>query len=141
MIRFLADASLHDAIVTGCRRREPAIDFLSAHEARLEAVSDPVVLAFATLQNRILVTSDLRTMPRHFGHFLEFNGACAGVFLVRQRASLAEVIEARLCWYGPLRTPTNGRIGSSRFRKRNQERALAVAVRILAGVSKFGSPS
>jgi hypothetical protein len=32
MIRFLADASLHDAIVTGCLRREPAIDFLSAHE-------------------------------------------------------------------------------------------------------------
>ena len=28
MIRFLADASLHDAIVTGCLRREPAIDFL-----------------------------------------------------------------------------------------------------------------
>lgn len=32
MIRFLADASLHNAIVTGCLRREPAIDFLSAHE-------------------------------------------------------------------------------------------------------------
>jgi hypothetical protein len=30
MIRFLADASLHHAIVTGCVRREPALDFLSA---------------------------------------------------------------------------------------------------------------
>jgi hypothetical protein len=96
MVRFLADASLHDAIVTGCLRREPAIDFLSAHEARLEGVPDPDVLAFATNQNRILVTSDLRTMPRHFGDFLEANGQCAGVFLVRQRAPLAEVIEARL---------------------------------------------
>ena len=48
MVRFLADASLHDAIVTGCLRREPAIDFLSAHEARLEGVPDPDVLAFAT---------------------------------------------------------------------------------------------
>ena len=53
MIRFLADASLHDAIVTGCLRREPAIDFLSAHEATLEGVPDPEVLAFATRQNRI----------------------------------------------------------------------------------------
>jgi hypothetical protein len=92
--RFLADASLNDAIVTGCLRREPAIDFLSAHEARLEGVSDPEVLAFATHQNRILVTSDLGTMPRHFGNFLEAKGKCAGVFLVKQRAPLADVIEA-----------------------------------------------
>ena len=46
-IRFLADASLHHAIVRGCRRREPAIDFLSAHEAKLEGVPDPEVLTFA----------------------------------------------------------------------------------------------
>ena len=66
MIRFLADASLHDAIITGCLCREPAIDFLSAHEATLEGVPDPEVLAFATHQNRILVTSDaspLRRLP------------------------------------------------------------------------------
>jgi hypothetical protein len=94
MIRFLADASLHHAIVAGCLRREPAIDFLSAHEARLAGVPDPEVLAFATHQNRILVTSDLRTMPRHFGNFLEANSQCAGVFLVKQRAPLADVIEA-----------------------------------------------
>lgn len=94
MIRFLADASLHNGIVAGCRRREPAIDFLSAHEASLEGVSDPEVPAFATRQNRIPVTSDLRTMPHNFGGFLEANGQCAGVFLVRQRAPLVDVIEA-----------------------------------------------
>ena len=94
MIRFLADASLHGGIVTGCLRREPAIDFLSAHEATLQGVPDPEVLAFATRQNRILVTSDLRTMPRHFGDFLEANGQCSGVFLVKQRAPLADVIDA-----------------------------------------------
>lgn len=96
MIPFLADASFHDAIVTGCLRREPAIDFLSAHQAQLEGVPDPEVLAFATHQNRILVTSDFRTMPGHFGDFLENNGHCAGVFLVKQRAPLAEVIEELL---------------------------------------------
>src|ERR1700691_5946407 len=93
MVRYLADASLHDAIVTGCLRGEPAIDFLSAHEARLEGVPDPKVPAFATKEDRILVTSDLRTMPRH-GDYLAANGRCAGVFLVKQRAPLADVIEA-----------------------------------------------
>lgn len=41
MIRFLADASLRDAIVSGCLRREPTIDFLSANDANLEGVPDP----------------------------------------------------------------------------------------------------
>ena len=69
------------------------MDFLSANEAKLQGVPDPEVLALATQQNRILVTSDLRTMPGHFGDFLEAQGHCAGVFLVKQRARLADVIE------------------------------------------------
>ena len=133
MVRFLADANLHDAIVTGCLRREPAIDFLSAHEATLEGVPDPEVLAFATGQNRILVTSDLRTMPRHFGDFLEANGRCAGVFIVRQRAPLADVIDA-LVRYDllrmPVRMPANGRIGAWRFLCRNH-RPLSSLLRVL----------
>ena len=94
MVRYLADASLHDAIVTGCLRREPSIDFLSAHAAGLEGVPDPEVLALAWHQNRIVVTSDLRTMPRHIGYLLEAHGHCAGVFLMKQRAALAAVIDA-----------------------------------------------
>jgi len=94
MVRFLADASLNEGIVSGCLRREPAMDFLSANEAGLEGVADPDVLAFAARDNRILVTSDLKTMPRHFGDFLEARGYCPGVFLVKQGTPLADVIES-----------------------------------------------
>jgi hypothetical protein len=47
MVRFLADASLHDGIVTGCLRREPTMDFLSANDADLQGVPDAEVLALA----------------------------------------------------------------------------------------------
>jgi hypothetical protein len=94
VIRLLADASLNYAIVTGCIRREPAMDFLSANAAGLEGMSDPDVPALSTRARRILVTSDLKTMPRHFGEFLEAQGKCSGVFLVKQRAPVADVIEA-----------------------------------------------
>jgi predicted nuclease of predicted toxin-antitoxin system len=93
MVRFLADASLHHAIVAGCLRREPTIDFLSAHAAHLEGVSDTEVLAQAARQDRILVTHDFRTMPKHFAEFLTGGGSSPGVFLVKQRTPLAEVIE------------------------------------------------
>jgi hypothetical protein len=67
MIRFLADAYFNHAIVKGCRRHEPAMDFLAANEAKLEGVPDLEVLALAANQDRILVTHDRKTMPRHFG--------------------------------------------------------------------------
>src|SRR2546427_12615707 len=96
MVRFLADASLNHGIVSGCRRREPRIDFLSANEAKLENVPDPEVLALAGRQSRILVTSDLRTMPHHLGEFFEEYGYCPGVFLVKQTVPIIEVIEELL---------------------------------------------
>lgn len=99
MVRFLADASLHHAIVSGCLRRDPAIDFLSAHLAKLDGIPDPDVLAIAAEQGRILVTHDFQTMPRHFGEFVEARGSSPGVFLVKQRTPLAHVIDAlMLVW-------------------------------------------
>src|ERR1700737_1682002 len=89
MVRFLADASLHHAIVSGCSRREPAIDFLSAHAGRLAGIADPDVLAIAAEQGRILVTQDFRTMPRHFGEFLEAGRSSPGVLDSRNTSSLS----------------------------------------------------
>lgn len=93
MIRFLADADLDEGIVSGCRRREPTMDFLSANDARLERVADPDVLTIAAEQGRILVSHDFKTMPRHFGDFLEGGGSSSGVLLVKQYTPIGAVIE------------------------------------------------
>jgi len=69
------------------------MDFQSAYEARLEGVKDPDVLALAASANRILVTSDLKTMPAYFGDFLQAHGHSPGVFLVKQSRPLADIIE------------------------------------------------
>ena len=93
MIRFLADADLDEGIVSGCRRREPAMDFLSANHAKLEGVPDPEVLRIAAEQDRILVSHDFKTMPNHFGQFLQASGSGPGVFLVKQHSPIGPVIE------------------------------------------------
>jgi len=93
MLRFLADADLHEGIVSGCRRREPTMDFLSANDAKLEGVPDPDVLRIAAEEGRILVSHDFKTMPRHFGRFLQAGGSSPGVFLVKQSASIGSVVE------------------------------------------------
>jgi len=84
MLRFLADADLDEGIVSGCQRREPTIDFLSANDAKLEGLPDQDVLRIAAEQRRILISHDFKTMPRHFGRFVEEGGSSPGIFLVKQ---------------------------------------------------------
>src|SRR5450755_3127313 len=100
MIRFMADADLNGSIVGGCRRREPAIDFLSANDANLEGVSDPGVLALAAAEDRILVSHDFQTMPRHFGDFLQARGSSPGVLVVPQSLPIGEAIEELVLIWG-----------------------------------------
>jgi len=99
-VRFLADASLNHYIVTACRRREPAIDFLSATEASLEGIPDPEVLALAAADGRVLVTHDIHTMPQHFGDFVQSGRKSPGVFLVKQSTPVAKVAEALILIWG-----------------------------------------
>jgi hypothetical protein len=99
MIRFLADASLREAIVRGCRRREPGMDFLSANDAKLEGVPDPDVLRMAAEQKRVLVTHDFKTMPRHFAEFIQAHSSSPGVILVPQYLPIGQAIaDLALIW-------------------------------------------
>ena len=93
MIHFLADADLKGAIVRGCRRREPGIDFLSAHDANLTGISDRDVLALAARQGRILVSHDFKTISEHFGEFVEAHGSSPGLILVPQHLPIGEAVE------------------------------------------------
>lgn len=81
-VRYQADADLNEDIVTGVLHREPAIDFQTAHEARLEGMSDADVLALAAREGRILVTHDRRTMPKHFGAFISSQQQSPGLFII-----------------------------------------------------------
>lgn len=105
MIRFLADADLKGAIVRGCRRREPVMDFLSANDANLAGVLDPGVLALAAEQDRILVSHDFQTMPRHFGEFLQAHGSSPGLILVPQYLPIGEAVDELVLIWGASDAP------------------------------------
>ncbi len=79
--KFHADADLNEDIVTGVLRRMPEIDFQTATEAALEGVPDENVLEVAIRENRILITHDRKTMPKHFATFIQ-SQICAGVLII-----------------------------------------------------------
>ena len=90
--RFLADADLKRAIVSGVKRRELGVDFRSAHAAGLDGMDDPDVLAIAAREDRILVSHDFGTMPRHFRDFVSRQPS-PGVFLISQDLPVAAAVE------------------------------------------------
>lgn len=98
-VRFLADADLDRAIVRGVLRREPSLDFLTAHVAGLRGLSDREVLTLAAERQRVLVSHDVGTMPAHFRTFRNAEKHNPGVFLISQRVEVGVAIdELVLIW-------------------------------------------
>jgi len=91
-VRFQADADLNQIIVKAVLRREPGIDFRTAQAARLSGLSDQEVLARAAEEDRLLVTHDRKTMPRHFAAFIR-SRTSAGVLIVPQKRPVALAVE------------------------------------------------
>jgi hypothetical protein len=82
-VLFQADADLNQNILLATVRQQPGIDFQSATKAGLIGLNDQEVLALAAREGRVLVSHDLRTMPAHFGWFVESNRS-PGVILMPQ---------------------------------------------------------
>lgn len=91
-VRFLADANFDLVILAAAKRREPALDFQTAPGVGLAGLEDPAVLAVAAQEGRVLLTHDVRTMPRHFAAFIG-EQTSAGVLLVPQSLPRRQVVE------------------------------------------------
>jgi hypothetical protein len=90
--KFLADANFDLVLLTAAKRREPALDFQTAQVAALAGMQDPDVLAVAAREGCVLLTHDVRTMPRHFAAFIA-ERTSAGVLLVPQSLPRRRVVE------------------------------------------------
>jgi len=98
-VRFLADANLDQDIVAGILRREPEVDFELPQAVIPERMTDPEVLAVAASLGRVLVTHDVRTMPRHFGDFITGSDS-PGLILIPRSMPMARAIEEiLLIWH------------------------------------------
>lgn len=98
MVRFQADADLNQIIVAALVRRAPGVDFRTAEVAQLKGLNDRDVLALAARDGRVLVTHDSRTMPHHFGEFVESERS-AGVIVIPQHLPVPVAVdELLLVW-------------------------------------------
>lgn len=99
-IRFLTDEDFSIQVVAEARRKEPGIDLLTAREVGLLHLADPLVLAYAAQHDRVLLTNDVHTMPRHFADFLASGYHSPGVLLIAQTLPIGRSVDAILLVWG-----------------------------------------
>ena len=93
MLRLLADENLIGGVIRGLLRRNPNLDIVRVQDVGLAGADDPDVLAWAAETGRVLVTNDLRTMPRYAYERVVAGEAMPGVFAVPQSVSIAQALE------------------------------------------------
>jgi hypothetical protein len=94
--RLLLDENLSPALRDALLRHDPTIDVLRVGDAGAPALStpDPAILTYLEQHQRILITDNRASIPGHVADHLAAGGQHWGIFTIRPRAGLAEIIEA-----------------------------------------------
>ena len=89
--KFLADTNFDLVMLAAAKRRAPGLDFQTAQDMGLAGLADPDVLAVAARAGRVLLTHDVRTMPRHFAAFIGEHTS-TGVIVIPQSLPRRHVV-------------------------------------------------
>ena len=93
MLALLIDKNLNQRILRGLKRAVPHVDYAIAQNVGLKGVADPLLLEWAAAQNRILVTHDLKTIPKHGYERVRTGQAMPGVIAVPDTLPIGQAIE------------------------------------------------
>ena len=65
MLRLLADENFNNTIIRGVQRRKPEADLVRVQDVGLSGADDPMVLAWAAEEERVLLTNDVTTITKY----------------------------------------------------------------------------
>src|SRR5213593_4430627 len=93
MLPLLIDENFNHRILRGLRRAVPHLDHVVAQNIELRGSLDPHMLAWAANHDRILVTHDLKTIPKHAYDRVKAGQAMPRVVAVPDSLSIRQAIE------------------------------------------------
>ena len=93
VLRYLADENFHRHIVRGLLLRSPTLDIVRVQEIGLTRATDPVVLARAAEEGRLLLTHDVSTVTRFAYDRVRARLPMPGVVEVSQDLPIGRAIE------------------------------------------------
>lgn len=89
----MSDENFDGDIVRGLFRREPNLDLMRVQDVGLRELDDPIVLAWAATNDRIVLTHDRSTMPDFAYERLLRNEPMPGLFVVNNRMPIGQAID------------------------------------------------
>ena len=92
-MKFAADENFDNRVLRGLLRHHPDLDIVRIQDTNLAGATDPVVLAWAAEEERILLTHDQKTVPRYAYERMSAQKSVAGVIVVSDWLSVGAVID------------------------------------------------
>jgi hypothetical protein len=92
-MKFAADENFDNRILRGLLRRQPQVDIVRIQDTEIASAADPVVLAWAAQEGRILLTHDEKTIPRYAYERIAAGELLTGVVVASDTLALSGVIE------------------------------------------------
>lgn len=93
MTRFVADENFNNHIVRSLLRLRPDLDIVRVQDVGLRTTDDPTILDWAAREHRILLSHDIRTIPRFAYERVKSDLPMPGVFVVSADVEVVDVVE------------------------------------------------
>jgi len=93
MLKFAADEDFNQRILRGLLRRQPDLDIVRLQDTHLSGADDPVVLAWAFHEQRVLLTHDVSTMAAYAYERMRIGASIAGLIEVPQSLPIGKAID------------------------------------------------
>ncbi len=93
VLKLFLDQNFNHRILRGLLIRIPDLDFKSTQILNKENATDPRLLKLAALENRVIVTHDHRTFPKHAYDAVVRGEKMTGVIVVLQDMSIGNAID------------------------------------------------
>lgn len=93
MLPLASDEDVHEDIIRGLRRREPALDIVRVVDVGLGHTADPRILEWAAGEGRILITGDLNSMVGFAWGRVQSGMPMPGVLALKENVGIGRVID------------------------------------------------
>jgi Domain of unknown function (DUF5615) len=93
MLRLLIDENFNQRILRGLRLRVPSLDYVVVQETDMQGLQDVPLLQEAAVLQRVLVTHDLKTVPRHAYARVAAGELMPGIMAVPDDLPIGQAIE------------------------------------------------
>jgi predicted nuclease of predicted toxin-antitoxin system len=92
MLRLLIDENIDHHILRGLKSRLPHLDYVLVKQIGMSGSHDLELLRWAAIENRIIVTHDIKTMIPEAKHCVRRGEPTAGIIFVPEQMAIGRAI-------------------------------------------------